>query len=61
MPPTREPQIAEAGEVKAPQTRCELCGTVGHTVYDPNKAPPNRLCLRCAMEYGNSVGDYEDY
>ena len=31
---------------------CQICGKTGAVVYDPEKAPPNRLCFRCAAEYG---------
>jgi uncharacterized protein (DUF983 family) len=31
---------------------CQVCGRSGGVVYDPEKAPPNRLCYRCAAEYG---------
>ena len=52
----------ELGEIKAPQSRCEICGKEGETVYVPERPPPNRYCLRCAVEYGNSSGaDYDDY
>jgi hypothetical protein len=31
---------------------CQVCGKSGRIIYDPEKAPPNRLCYRCAAEYG---------
>ena len=53
---------AEVGEIQAPKSRCEVCGQMGETIYRPGGSPPNRFCLRCAVEYGNSVGgDYDDY
>jgi hypothetical protein len=54
MPPKK------ASEPPAPQTQgtCQICGRTGGVVYDPDKAPPNRLCYRCAVEYG--MQDQED-
>jgi len=37
---------------KGRQGTCQVCGKVGGVVFDPEKAPPNRLCFRCAAEYG---------
>ena len=34
------------------QGTCQVCGTSGNVIFDPEKAPPNRLCFRCAAEYG---------
>lgn len=36
---------------------CQVCGKKGAVVFDPEKAPPNRLCYRCAMEYGMQEQD----
>lgn len=46
--------------VPAPKSQgaCQICGKVGGVVFDPEKAPPNRLCYRCAAEYG--MQDAED-
>lgn len=38
---------------------CQICGKVGGVVYDPEKAPPNRLCYQCAAEYGMQDSDEE--
>lgn len=45
--------LNEAGELKT-QSRCEVCGHVGETVFVPHRDPPNRFCLRCAVEYGDT-------
>ncbi|HEY3446765.1 MAG TPA: hypothetical protein VGK67_10395 [Myxococcales bacterium] len=37
---------------KGRQGTCQVCGRVGGVIFDPEKAPPNRLCFRCAAEYG---------
>jgi len=60
---TRDPENqAKTSEIKVPQSRCDVCGHIGETVYQPDRSPPNRFCLRCAVEYGNAAGgDYEDY
>lgn len=50
----------ETGEIKA-QSRCDVCGVVSETVSVVDRPPPNRFCLRCAVEYGDSTTDYEDY
>jgi uncharacterized protein (DUF983 family) len=41
------------------QGTCQVCGKVGGVVFDPEKAPPNRLCFRCAAEYGMQDQDDE--
>ncbi|MGC4115849.1 MAG: hypothetical protein QM765_14895 [Myxococcales bacterium] len=42
---------------KGRQGTCQVCGKQGAVVFDPEKAPPNRLCYRCAMEYGMQEQD----
>lgn len=37
--------------------RCQVCGRAGGVIYDPEKAPPNRLCYSCAAEYGMQDAD----
>ena len=44
---------------KGRQGTCQVCGKVGGVVFDPEKAPPNRLCFRCAAEYGMQDQDEE--
>ncbi|MBI5542799.1 MAG: hypothetical protein HY901_02845 [Deltaproteobacteria bacterium] len=44
---------------KGRQGACQVCGKVGGVVFDPEKAPPNRLCFRCASEYGMQDSDDE--
>lgn len=51
MPKDRH--LAEAGETKS-HGRCEVCGREGEIVFVPRKDPPNRFCLRCAVEYGDT-------
>lgn len=50
--------VMEAGEAKE-RSRCEVCGNEGETVVVPFRDPPNRFCLRCAVEYGDT-SDLED-
>jgi len=51
--------LLESGEMKA-RSRCEVCGRIGETVIVPHREPPNRFCLRCAVEYGDTSSDYDD-
>lgn len=46
--PTKTPPAAKPANTGT----CQICGAVGRVVYDPEKAPPNRLCYRCVAEYG---------
>ena len=53
--------VEPKGEVKV-ESRCDICGAAGETVILPDRPPPNRYCLKCAVEYGNETADpYEDY
>lgn len=52
------PKTGATAAPKGRQGTCQVCGKVGGVVYDPEKAPPNRLCFRCAAEYG--MQDSED-
>jgi hypothetical protein len=67
LPPLEEIRMSDAettpkkpANAPAPQNKgaCQICGKVGGVIYDPEKAPPNRLCYRCATEYG--MRDYDD-
>ena len=49
---TAEPK----GEVKE-VSRCDICGATGETVVLPDRPPPDRFCLKCAVEYGNETVD----
>lgn len=44
---------------RARQGTCQVCGKVGAVVWEPEKAPPNRLCYRCAADYGMREQDEE--
>ncbi len=53
--------VEPKGEVKV-ESRCDICGATGETVVLPDRPPPNRFCLKCAVEYGNETVDpYDDY
>jgi hypothetical protein len=41
------------------QETCQICGKAAAAVYDPERPPPNRLCYRCAAEYGMQDGEEE--
>lgn len=41
------------------QGTCQICGKPGAVIFAPEKAPPNRLCYRCAAEYGMQDTDDE--
>lgn len=52
--------VEPKGEVKE-ESRCDVCGAAGETVVLPDRPPPNRFCLKCAVEYGDQSTDpYED-
>lgn len=52
--------VEPKGEVKL-TSRCDICGATGETVVLPDRDPPNRFCLRCAVEYGSETADpYEE-
>ncbi|HEY3445139.1 MAG TPA: hypothetical protein VGK67_02200 [Myxococcales bacterium] len=40
--------------------RCEVCGAEGPIVIVPEAPPPNRLCEKCATEYGIAVAEDVD-
>ena len=39
--------------------RCQICGAEGEVIAVPEAAPPNQLCPRCAIEYGQAVEEDE--
>ncbi len=45
---------AERGEVRL-QGRCQVCGNEGPVFAVPSAPPPNEMCERCAIEYGEAV------
>ncbi len=53
----RSPQ--DRGEVEA-EGRCQVCGAQGKIITVPGAPEPNRFCARCAIEYGEAVGEDED-
>ena len=53
----KKPAAAQPGRGRA--GTCQVCGKVGSVIFDPEKAPPNRLCFRCAAEYGMQDSDEE--
>ena len=40
--------------------RCQICGLVGDTVAVPGAPEPNQFCARCAIEYGEIIGEDEE-
>ena len=59
MPETPKKTISQSEMKAAPQLTCQVCGKTGGVVFDPEKAPPNRLCYRCVAEYGMQDSDEE--
>ncbi len=57
-PPKKTPPAGAPASPKG-QGTCQICGKVGGVIFDPEKAPPNRLCYRCAAEYGLQDEDDE--
>ncbi len=50
---------ADRGEVVV-AGRCQVCGATGSTVALPSAPPPNQFCERCAIEYAEAAGEYDD-
>jgi hypothetical protein len=40
--------------------RCQVCGEIGRVIAVPGSPPPNELCARCAIEYGEAVEDADE-
>ncbi len=55
---TKESPI-DRGEVEL-VGRCQVCGEIGRVIAVPGGPPPNELCARCAIEYGEAVEDELD-
>ncbi len=36
---------------------CQVCGAEGRVIAVPGAPAPNEFCARCAIEYGESVGE----
>lgn len=54
---TKESPI-DRGEVEL-AGRCQVCGDEGRVIAVPDAPPPNELCARCAIEYGEPPDDAE--
>jgi hypothetical protein len=52
---TKESPI-DRGEVEL-AGRCQVCGEEGRVIAVPDAPPPNELCARCAIEYGEAGED----
>jgi hypothetical protein len=39
--------------------RCQVCGAEGPVIAVPGAPPPNELCERCAIEYGEGGDEIE--
>ncbi len=46
----------DRGEVEL-AGRCQVCGELGRVIAVPGAPPPNELCPRCAIEYGETAED----
>ncbi len=55
---TKESPI-DRGQVRA-TGRCQICGLAGEIVALPGAPEPNEFCARCAIEYGERVGEDEE-
>lgn len=40
--------------------RCQVCGETGRVIAVPGAPPPNELCARCAIEYGEAAEEDAD-
>jgi hypothetical protein len=40
--------------------RCQVCGTAGDIVVVPGAPEPNQFCARCAIEFGETIGEDEE-
>jgi hypothetical protein len=40
--------------------RCQVCGQIGRVIAVPGAPPPNELCPRCAIEYGEAAEDADE-
>ena len=54
---TTIPQQKTGATDKGRQGTCQVCGKTASVIFDPEKAPPNRLCFRCASKYGMQESD----
>ncbi len=56
--PTKESPL-DRGQVEM-TGRCQVCGEVGRVIAVPGAPPPNELCARCAIEYGEAAEDEDE-
>jgi hypothetical protein len=56
--PTKESPL-DRGQVEL-EGRCQVCGAEGRVIAVPGAEPPNELCARCAIEYGETAVEDED-
>jgi uncharacterized protein (DUF983 family) len=52
---TKESPV-DRGQVEI-EGRCQVCGETGRVIAVPGAPPPNELCARCAIEYGEAAED----
>ena len=58
MRETTKHSPSDRGQVKL-TGRCQICGAEGEIIAVPEAPPPNQLCPRCAIEYGQAVEEDE--
>ena len=53
--PTKDSPL-DRGQVELEGT-CQVCGAAGRVIAVPGAPAPNEFCPRCAIEYGETLGD----
>jgi len=59
MKSTTKESPEDRGQVELPGT-CQVCGAQGETIAVPGAPPPNELCPRCAIEYGDAAAEDDE-